>query len=275
MTLSVVSEVGRLQHRRRSDTLQRCAASSPATRRRQKAHAESRARAGTTSPSRDSGRCAIPRPAGGADECPRPLVDRRQEECFRTRRRSHPPAGRSAQAPAESVYGALISTSLICPAGLSGCGSKACTRYPILRAAIPNMRPSWPPPRIPTVEPGPMEIPSDAEPALAKFVHFFLHVGSLDLLACARRDHCDPPPPPRAYALCLARCIGAFLWAILPRYRKLARENLSAAFANENVLLGDPPADISSFRFARRQRHLRLQDCCACQKKPSCASLRS
>jgi lauroyl/myristoyl acyltransferase len=31
----------------------------------------------------------------------------------------------------------------------------------------------------------------------------------------------------------LGQVIGAFLWAILPRYRKLARENLSAVFANE------------------------------------------
>jgi heptosyltransferase II len=31
----------------------------------------------------------------------------------------------------------------------------------------------------------------------------------------------------------LGQVIGAFLWAILPRYRELARENLSAAFANE------------------------------------------
>src|SRR4029077_20041052 len=31
----------------------------------------------------------------------------------------------------------------------------------------------------------------------------------------------------------LGQVIGRFFWAILPRYRKLARENLSAAFASE------------------------------------------
>jgi lipopolysaccharide heptosyltransferase II len=38
---------------------------------------------------------------------------------------------------------------------------------------------------------------------------------------------------PLAVCFVLGQVIGAFLWAILPRYRKLARENLSAAFANE------------------------------------------
>ena len=38
---------------------------------------------------------------------------------------------------------------------------------------------------------------------------------------------------PLAVCFVLGQAIGAFLWAILPRYRKLARENLSAVFANE------------------------------------------
>ena len=38
---------------------------------------------------------------------------------------------------------------------------------------------------------------------------------------------------PLAVCFVLGQVIGAFLWAILPRYRKLARENLSAVFANE------------------------------------------
>ena len=38
---------------------------------------------------------------------------------------------------------------------------------------------------------------------------------------------------PLAVCFVLGQAIGAFLWAILPRYRKLARENLSTAFADE------------------------------------------
>ncbi|HET9524057.1 MAG TPA: hypothetical protein VFO90_07485, partial [Terrimicrobiaceae bacterium] len=38
---------------------------------------------------------------------------------------------------------------------------------------------------------------------------------------------------PLAVCFVLGQVIGAFLWAILPRYRKLARENLTAVFANE------------------------------------------
>jgi lipopolysaccharide heptosyltransferase II len=38
---------------------------------------------------------------------------------------------------------------------------------------------------------------------------------------------------PLAVCFVLGQIIGAFLWAILPRYRKLARENLSAVFAKE------------------------------------------
>ena len=38
---------------------------------------------------------------------------------------------------------------------------------------------------------------------------------------------------PLGLCFILGQIIGAFLWAILPRYRKLARENLSAAFGKE------------------------------------------
>jgi heptosyltransferase II len=38
---------------------------------------------------------------------------------------------------------------------------------------------------------------------------------------------------PLGVCFVLGQVIGAFLWAILPRYRKLARENLSAAFGEE------------------------------------------
>jgi lauroyl/myristoyl acyltransferase len=37
---------------------------------------------------------------------------------------------------------------------------------------------------------------------------------------------------PLAVCFLLGQVLGAALWAILPRYRKLARENLSAAFAD-------------------------------------------
>jgi KDO2-lipid IV(A) lauroyltransferase len=40
-------------------------------------------------------------------------------------------------------------------------------------------------------------------------------------------------PLPLALCFVFGQCFGALLWAILPRYRKLARENLSAAFGNE------------------------------------------
>ena len=55
-----------------------------------------------------------------------------------------------------SSYGALISTSAICPVGVSSSGASVCTRYPRRRAAIANMRPSWPPPSTPIVDPGRM-----------------------------------------------------------------------------------------------------------------------
>ena len=63
-------------------------------------------------------------------------------------------------------------------------------------------------------------------------VYLFLHVGSLDLLACTGRGHRDPPAPSEGM-LCARPGCWRLLWAILPRYRKLARENLSAAFGNE------------------------------------------
>jgi lauroyl/myristoyl acyltransferase len=37
---------------------------------------------------------------------------------------------------------------------------------------------------------------------------------------------------PLAVCFLLGQVLGAALWAILPRYRKLARENLSAAFVD-------------------------------------------
>ena len=43
--------------------------------------------------------------------------------------------------------------------------------------------------------------------------------------------------PPLAVCFVLGQLIGALLWAILPRYRKLARENLSAAFGEEMTRL--------------------------------------
>ena len=41
---------------------------------------------------------------------------------------------------------------------------------------------------------------------------------------------------PLGMCFVLGQVIGAFLWAVLPRYRKLARENLSAAFGTEKSL---------------------------------------
>lgn len=49
---------------------------------------------------------------------------------------------------------------------------------------------------------------------------------------------------PLAACFALGQAIGAFLWAILPRYRKLAMENLSAAFVNEKT-----PAEIRRLTF--------------------------
>ncbi len=40
---------------------------------------------------------------------------------------------------------------------------------------------------------------------------------------------------PLAVCFVLGQVIGAFLWAILPRYRKLARENLSAVVRKRKV----------------------------------------
>ena len=40
------------------------------------------------------------------------------------------------------------------PAGLSGSGSRTTTPYPMTRARRVNIRPSWPPPSMPTVAPG-------------------------------------------------------------------------------------------------------------------------
>src|SRR4029077_817604 len=93
------------------------------------------------------------------------------------------------------------------------------------------MRPSCPPPRIPTVEPGPMEIPSDATAGLLSLGTFFCMLDRLTywlaLGAITVIRHL-----PLAVCFLLGQVLGAALWAILPRYRKLARENLSAAFAD-------------------------------------------
>ena len=77
-----------------------------------------------------------------------------------------------------------------------------------------------------------MESPSDAVPALLEYGTFFcmsdllIYWLALGAITVIRRL-------PLAVCFVLGQVIGAFLWAILPRYRKLARENLSAAFANE------------------------------------------
>ena len=107
------------------------------------------------------------------------------------------------------------------------------------------MRPSWPPPRIPTVEPGPIETPSDATAALLNLGTFFCMLDrltywlALGAITVIRRL-------PLSICFVAGQVVGAVLWAILPRYRKLARENLSAAFAELR------PAQIRSLTF----RHL-------------------
>jgi lipopolysaccharide heptosyltransferase II len=77
-----------------------------------------------------------------------------------------------------------------------------------------------------------MKIPSDAGPALLKSWTFFcmldrliswLALGAITVIRQLPLEVC----------FLLGQVIGAFLWVILPRYRKLARENLSAAFGNE------------------------------------------
>ena len=77
-----------------------------------------------------------------------------------------------------------------------------------------------------------MEIPSDAKRALLSLCTFFCMLDRLiywlALGAVSVIRHL-----PLAVCFVLGQFIGALLWAILPRYRKLARENLSAAFGNE------------------------------------------
>ncbi|HEU4679511.1 MAG TPA: hypothetical protein VFS35_08330, partial [Terrimicrobiaceae bacterium] len=77
-----------------------------------------------------------------------------------------------------------------------------------------------------------MEIPSDGILTLLSSCTSF---GMLDrfiywlaLGAIALMRHL-----PLAVCFVFGQCAGALLWAILPRYRKLARENLSAAFGSE------------------------------------------
>jgi heptosyltransferase II len=77
-----------------------------------------------------------------------------------------------------------------------------------------------------------MEIASDAESALLRECTFscmldrLIYWLALGAVTVIRRL-------PLSVCFVLGQVIGALLWAILPRYRKLARENLSAAFANE------------------------------------------
>jgi lipopolysaccharide heptosyltransferase II len=77
-----------------------------------------------------------------------------------------------------------------------------------------------------------MENPSEAGSALLKYFTFFCMLDrliywlALGAITVIRRL-------PLKVCFVLGQVIGAVLWAILPRYRKLARENLSAAFANE------------------------------------------
>jgi heptosyltransferase II len=77
-----------------------------------------------------------------------------------------------------------------------------------------------------------MENPSDAGAALLGCCTFFcmfdrlIYWLALGAIIAIRRL-------PLAVCFVLGQGVGAFLWAILPRYRKLARENLSAAFENE------------------------------------------
>ena len=60
---------------------------------------------------------------------------------------------------------------------------------------------------------------------------------ALGILACIRRL-------PLAVCFALGQGIGACLWAILPGYRRLARENISAAFAGEKT-----PAEVRRLVF--------------------------
>jgi heptosyltransferase-2 len=87
-----------------------------------------------------------------------------------------------------------------------------------------------------------MEIPSDAEVPLLSLDTFFCMLDRLTywlaLSAITVIRHL-----PLAVCFVLGQMVGAVLWAILPRYRKLARENLSAAFA------GLTPAELRSLTF--------------------------
>lgn len=88
-----------------------------------------------------------------------------------------------------------------------------------------------------------MEIASDAGIALLKDCIFscmldrLIYWLALGAVTVIRRL-------PLAVCFVLGQVIGALLWAILPRYRKLARENLSAAFANEKS-----PSEIQRLTF--------------------------
>jgi lauroyl/myristoyl acyltransferase len=79
---------------------------------------------------------------------------------------------------------------------------------------------------------------------------------------------------PLAVCFVFGQCVGALLWAILPRYRKLARENLSAAFGNEMS-----PREICRMTFLHFVP-LGANGTCAfmtatCRRKPSSESPRS
>lgn len=75
-----------------------------------------------------------------------------------------------------------------------------------------------------------MEAPSDAKAALLSLDTFFCMLDRLTywlaLSAITVIRHL-----PLAVCFVLGQAVGAVLWAILPRYRKLARENLSVALA--------------------------------------------
>jgi lauroyl/myristoyl acyltransferase len=87
-----------------------------------------------------------------------------------------------------------------------------------------------------------MEIPSDAKAALLNLDTFFCMLDrltywlALSVITVIRHL-------PLAVCFVLGQAVGAVLWAILPRYRKLARENLSAAFAELT------PAQLRSLTF--------------------------
>jgi heptosyltransferase II len=88
-----------------------------------------------------------------------------------------------------------------------------------------------------------MEIPSDVLPALLNWYTFLCMLDRLiywlALGAITVIRHL-----PLAVCFVLGQVIGALLWAILPRYRKLARENLSAVFAKEKA-----PSEIRRLTF--------------------------